>query len=301
MSIITTSVIYKSLKKTLDAIITDPIENPKADLIFPKYLDVKSMSDNYEDDQEVSGPTLLIEKPEGVSAQVSTIQEGYTKRYIARTFARHLHVAEEALEDSKYDKYISAAKRLLKAAYKTQDLDAANILNRSTTTGYIGGDGQVLGSASHTLPMGGTWSNVADVYQTPSRAALISAITKVGKYPSPNGQVEGYMVKKIVCPLEQWAVWEGIVGSSLVPESGNNEINVLKKMKIEVVPVKYWSASSTAWGCITDADNGLQWRNRRMVKTRTWVSNDEEIMKYGVSARWANGWSDARGWYQGNT
>jgi hypothetical protein len=71
---------------------------------------------------------------------------------------------------------------------------------------------------------------------------------------------------------------------------------------IEVVPVKYIDAASTTiWGCITDADNGLQWRNRRKVKSRTWVDNDAEVMKYGVSYRATKGWSDARGWYQGNT
>lgn len=301
MSIILTSGIGKSLKKTLDNIITDPTDNPKGDLIYPKYMDVKTMSDNYEDDQEVAGTLLLQEKTEGANASVGSIQEGYTTRYTSRTYALHLHVAEEAIEDSKYDKYINAARRLTKSAYKTQDIDAANVLNRSTNTSYTGGDGQPLASASHTLPYGGTWSNIAGVYQTPSRAALITAITNVGKYVSPNGQVEGNTIKKIVCPLEQWAVWKGILGSEKVPESANNEINVLKGMSIEVVPVKYWNASSTAWGAITDADNGLQFRTRRAIKSRTWVDNDAEIMKYGVSGRWTRGWSDPRGWYQGNT
>ncbi len=300
MSIITTSVIYKSLKATLDNIITDPLDK---DLLYPKYMEVKSMSDNYEDDQEVAGTLLLREKPEGANAEVGNIQEGGTKRYVSRTMALHLHVAEEALEDTKYDKYINAARRLTKSAYKTQDIDAANTLIRSTNSSYTGGtDNVILGSASHTLPYGGTWSNIADVYQTPSRAALIAAISKVGRYPSPNGLTEGYMIKKIVCPLAQWAVWEGILGSEKVPESGNNEINVVKGLKIQVIPIKYWDASSTtAWAAITDADNGLQWRNRRKLRSRTWVDNDAEVMKYGLSYRESHGWSDPRTWYQGNT
>jgi len=189
---------------------------------------------------------LLEEKPEGANATVGSIQEGYTTRYIARTYARHLHIAEEAIEDSKYDKYINAAKRLLKAAYKTQEIDAANILNRSTNSSYLGGDGVCLGSSAHTLPYGGTWSNIASVYQTPSRAALITARTAVGKYPSPNGQIEGNMIKQIVCPLEQEITWLGIIGSAQVPESDANEINVIKGMGYEVVAVKYWNASTTS-------------------------------------------------------
>jgi hypothetical protein len=301
MSIITTSTIYRSLKATLDSIITDPLNNPSKDLDYTKYLDVKNMSDAYEDDAEVASDLLLAEKVEGANATVGSIQEGYVTRYIARTYARHLHIAEESIEDSRYDKYIAAAKRLVKAAYKTQEIDAANILNRATNSSYLGGDSVCLGSASHTLAYGGTWSNIASVYQTPSRAALITAISAIGKYPNQSGQIEGHRAKKIVCPFEQWAVWEGIVGSQLVPETNNNEINVVKKMGIEVVPVKYFNASTTAWGIVTDADNGLQWRNRRKMKSRTWVDNDSEVMRYGISYRSAKGWSDARGWYQGNT
>lgn len=306
MAIITTSNIYKSLKAILDNIITDPTDSGRGSLIYPKYMEVKSMSDNYEIDQEVAGTLLLKEKAEGAVAQVGTIQEGYEKRYIARTYALHLHIAEESLEDTKYDKYINAATRLTRSAYKTQDIDATNVLIRSTSSSYVGGDGVALGSGSHTLPYGGTWSNIADTYSTPSRAALIAAITKIGKYVSQNGITEGYEVKKIVCPLAQWAAWEGIIKSQGVPESNANEMNVVgpkgSHSGIEVVPVKYWdAASTTAWGIVTDADNGLQWRNRRKVRSRTWTDNDAEVMKYGVSYRSDRSWSDARGWYQGNT
>lgn len=305
MAIITTTNVYKSLKAILDNVITDPVDSGKSDLIYPKFMEVKSMSDNWEVDQEVAGTLLLREKAEGANAEVGSIQEGYEKRYVARTWALHLHIAEEALEDTKYDKYIGAAKRLTRSGYKTQDLDATNLLIRATNTSYVGGDGVPLASASHTLPYGGVWSNVADVYQTPSRAALIAAITKAGKYPSPNGMTEGYQIKKLVVPLAQWATWEGIVKSRLVPESNNNEINVVgpggSMGGIEVIPNKYLDqASTTFWGAITDADNGLQWRNRRKMRSRTWVDNDAEVMKYGVSYRADKGWSDARGWYQGN-
>lgn len=306
MAIIVTSNVYKSLKAILDNIITDPVESGREGLIYPEYMEVKGMSDNYEIDQEVAGTTLLQEKAEGAPAAVASIQEAYETRYISRTSALHLHVAEEAIEDAKYDKYINAAKRLTKSAYKTQDYDATNILIRSTTAGYTGGDGQVLGSSAHILAYGGTWSNIADVYQTPSRSALIAAVTKVGKYPSPNGLTEGYEIEKIVHPLAQWGVWEGILGSEKVPESNANELNVVgpkgSQNRIKHVSVKYLDAATTTlWGAITSAENGLQWRNRRKPTSRTWVDNDAEVMKYGISYRSSRGWSDPRGWYQGNT
>src|SRR4051812_47278470 len=115
MSIITTSVEYKSLKATLDNILTDPVDSPAKDLLYPKWMEVKSMSDNWEEDSELAGTLLFQEKAEGATAIVGTIQEGGSKRYTSRTMALHLHVAEEAIEDSKYDKYINAAKRLTKS------------------------------------------------------------------------------------------------------------------------------------------------------------------------------------------
>lgn len=302
MPIITTSTVYKSLKKTLDSIITDPVDSPKKDVIYPKWAHVKQMSDQWEDDLEVAGTLLLKEKVEGANADVGSIAEGVTTRYIARTWALTLPVSEESLDDVKYDQTIAAAKRLTKSAWKTRDIDMTNMLIRATNTSYPGGDTLPLASASHTLTYGGTYSNVAGTYQTPSRAALITATTAIGLYVSPNGLTEGYAPKKIVCPLAQWAVWEGILGSTLVPESNANEINVVKKLGLEVVPVKYLDASSTTfWGIVTDADDGLQVRIRKEFKSRTWVDNDAEVMKYGVSGRWARGWSNPRGWYQGNT
>lgn len=305
MSIIQTSHVYRSLKPVLDNLIDDPADSGKADLIYPKWMKVKNMTDNYEIDAEMAGTLLLQEKAEGANAQVGSLQEGPETRYIARTYALHLHVAEEAIEDSKLDKYIAASRRLLRSAYKTQEYDAVNVLIRATNTAYVGGDGVPLASANHPLPYGGTWSNIADAYATPSRAALIAAITKIGKYPSSNGMVEGYGIKAIVAPLAQWATWEGIVKSTNVPENANNELNVVGPRGsmggIKVIPIKYWdAASTTAWGIITDADDGLQWRNRRKVRSRTWVNNDADVMKYGVSYRSAKGWSNARGWYQGN-
>jgi len=100
MAIIITSNVYKSLKTILDNVITDPVDSGKSDLIYPKWMDVKSMADNYVIDQEVAGSLLLQQKAEGANAEVGSIQEGYEKRYIARTYALHLHIAEESSSDS---------------------------------------------------------------------------------------------------------------------------------------------------------------------------------------------------------
>lgn len=294
MSSVFTGSIAHALKKTLNAIVDDKTDGIEANAVFTKWCDIKEQEDNYEDDLETAGPGLASEKPEGAEIATGSIREGFLTRYIARTFGLKLIVSEEALEDNKYPKVIEAARRLKRALWKTADIDATLMLVRATSSSYVGGDLVSLASASHTLASGGTWSNTMATPMSPSRAAMIIATSQVRKYPGHDGITEGYEPKRILCPTEQWAVWDGLINSTKAPESNVNEINVVNKLDLEVVPIKYWSNTTTNWALQTDADNGLQFRWRRRPKNRSWVDNDHENMKYSISARWSRGWSDAR-------
>lgn len=297
MSELTTSLAFKTLKSTLDNIITDKSDNVESSVIAKKYFQWESMSDNYVDDLENGGPGLLTERDEGQALEVGTLFEGPQTRYISRKFGRIIQYTEELEEDSKYlSEYVGAARRLKRAAWKTVDVDAANVLNRAANTGYVGGDGLPLASASHTIPGGGTFSNTLSTPMSPSRTALITVMQNLSVLPGHDGLIEGYEIKKVVCPPQQMGVWKGILGSTLVPDSANNEVNIVKGVG-ELVVVKYWTGSTTNWGTTTDAPDGLKLKFRRKPRARTWVDENTEIINHGISARWARGWSDARGWY----
>lgn len=295
MSSVFTGNIYHSLKATLSAIVDDKSDGYESGMDFPGWCEVKGMEDNFEDDQEMGGPGLAVEVPEGDEIPAGTIREGATTRYLARKFGLRLVVSEEAIEDTKYDQVISAAKRLKRALYKTADIDATSMLVRATSSSYPGGDGVALASSSHSLPGGGTYSNVMATPMSPSRMALIQATSQIKKLPGHDGITEGYMPVKVVHPTEQWAVWQGILETEKVPESNNNEVNVVNKsLNVKSVPLKFWDNTTTNWAVITDAENGIQFRWRRKPRNRTWVENSQELMSYAISARWARGWSDAR-------
>ena len=292
---------FKTLKNTLDNVITDKTDNVTSDLACTKYMAEESMSDNYVDDLENGGPGLLSERSEGQALEVGTLYEGSLTRYISRKFGGILAITEELDEDGKYnDKYIDAARRLKRALYKTLEVDCANVLNRATNTSYTGGDGLALVSASHTIPGGGTFSNTLATPLGPSRAALITVVQNVMLLPGHDGVTEGYKVTGVVHPVAQWGAWKGILGSEKVPESANNEDNVIYGMGIKQIPVPFWSASTTNWLCLTDVSDGLKLKWRRKPKARTWYDEDVEIIKHGLSARWARGWSDARKVYFSN-
>ncbi len=297
---ITQASAFKTLKATLEAIVTDSTDNIESSLVCTKYLKTGTMTDGYEDDLENGGPGLATEKSEGQALDVLALYEGPVTRYIPRKFGLIMQITEELDEDGKYnDKYLACAKRNKRAVYKTLEIDCANILNRAATAGYIGGDGQTLASSSHTIPGGGTFSNTLATPMSPSRAAMIIVRNNLKKLPGHDGVTEGYDIAKLVHPVEQFGVWAGILGSDKVPESNNNEINVVKDMRIERVEVKYMT-STTNWGVITDVENGLKLRWKRKPKGRTWYDENTEIINYGTSARWARGWTDPRGFYFSN-
>lgn len=295
---INTSVIANALKETLDEINTDSHDGIEQKAVFTKWCEIKGMEDHYEDDLEVGGPGLASEKTEGASMATGTIKEGYITRYLARTFALKLVITEEAMDDNKYPKVIQAARRLKRALWKTADIDATNMLVRMTNTSYPGGDGLPLGSASHTLPHGGTFSNIMATPMSPSRSAVIQARTAAGKMPGHDGNTEGYELKKVVCPLDQWAVWDGLVLSEKAPEAGQfNEINVVNRLGLQVIPNKYWQNTTTNYIYLTDAEGGLQFRWRKRPVSATWKDNDPTLTFHSIRARWARGWSDPRAAY----
>lgn len=290
------STIAHELRESLNAIVTDDTDGVEKKLILPKWMKEYTMRHAYEDDIEIGGLGLATEKPEGTEMQAGAIKEGVLTRYIARTFALRVHVSREAMEDNQYPKAIDAGRRLKRAIYKTADIDATNVLIRGFNSSFPIGDGLALWSASHTLPNGGTFSNILATPMSPSRSAFIIATSQIYQYPSQDGVIEGYVPECIVCPVQQWAVWAGVVKSTHAPEPGAfNEINVVNtEINPDIVPIKYWTNTSTNWALVTDAEDGFKWFWRRKPEGRDWVDEDAQVLKFGISARWARGVSNPR-------
>lgn len=295
---ITTSTTANALKLTLDKIIDDKTDGYDSSALMHKWMDEPNMTDAWVDDLEMGGPPLASEKPEGQEIATGSYGEGYIMRYIARTYGLKLIISDETMEDNKYPETIALARKLKRSMWKSIDIDATGLLKRMFNTQYTFGDGQPIASASHTLPAGGTWSNVMATPMSPSRAAVIIAVSQMKKYPGHDGITEGVRAKKVLCPTEQWAVWDGLTLSTHAPEPGQfNEINVVNRLKLEVLDNQYWDNTTTNWCILTDNDCQPEFKWRRRPRSRSWVDNDQEVKKYSISSRWARGISDARAFY----
>jgi hypothetical protein len=298
--IITNSQQFQTLKATLDKITTDNLSQKET---FQEFYDVGKMSDAYIDDLEVGGTTLAQEKPEGQPMALSRIVIGGTKRYWARTIALAVGLSEESLDDNKYSsKCLQPAKRLTASVKKTREIDAYSVINNSTNTAATGGfDNLALASASHVIPAGGTYSNIL-TYLSPSVPAIVNARIAARKLPDPNGLAEGVELKYLLCPLEQEDIWKILLGTAQMPGGNWNDKNPISGSGIKVISSKWMSQSSTTqWGLVTDAENGLRWLDRKKPENRSWVDDSCTVMYHGILYRCAFGWSNPRTWLQGNT
>jgi hypothetical protein len=215
---------------------------------------------------------------------------------MAKSFGLRLIITEEAMDDCKYEKIIDASRRLKRAIWKTVDIETTQMLVRMFNTAYVGGDGQPLGSASHTLPLGGTFSNIPGAAASPSKVAIVADTTAMRQLPGHDGIVEGYEPEKVVFPTAQWATWEELVGSKFTPVTNNfAEINVVNSsLSLKLVPNKYWNNTTTHYMYLTDAPNKLNLRWRKRPEPTTWVENSQLLMNHAINGRWTRGWSDPR-------
>lgn len=296
MSTVFTGTHFHGLKRTLKSIATDK-SDIEGKLAYKKWMKVTEMEDHYEDDLEVGGPSLLGVKEEGTEISAHTIREGNIFRYFARPFAGKIIVTREAIKDGKYPQIIDAARRLKFAGWQTFGYDMANILARGFNTAYtFGSEALPLFSASHTLPGGGTFSNVMATPAAPSVLAVSTLRAQARKLPGYNGVRHGHiMLEKIICPVEQETLWESILQSNLTPEPGNfAELNMIKRLNLELVVEPYWDNTSTNWAAQTDQENGLQARWREHFESDTWVGNENRTMTYSIYARWSRGITNFR-------
>jgi hypothetical protein len=292
---------FKTLKPTLDSLTTESLTSPQ--YCLGKVVQKTKMKHGYAEETEAGGTTLLVEKAIGAPMAPDDIILGGTVRYIPKTMAKCLPIAEEAMEDCQYvEELLKPSKRLMASAKKTQDIDAASLIINSTLAAATGGyDGLCLGNSSHVLPSGGTQSNILSVYGTPSQQILQLIRAQLAQMKGPNGLIDPRKMEQIVCPEIQVDVWKTILQSEKVTGSNFNDINITKSYGAEIVGIPWLDlASSTQWGVTTDADDGLQYKEKRAIKSTTWVDNSATVMYHGISYRGAIGWSNWRHWFQGN-
>lgn len=238
--------------------------------------------------------------PEGSSVPYDTAQQGWYTRFTHLDYKLGFVITKNAIADNQYMELAEArAKALGRSKFITRQTVGANVLNRATTAGYTGGDGVVLGSASHPYKAGGTWSNIPTAMLDLSEAALEQAEIDMAAWTDDRGLLIAASPRKLIVPPGNKYEAERILNSALRVATSDNDLNALATTRTipEGYSVNHYLTAADAWYLLTDVEDGLIHFEREADNISADNDFDTSNAKFKVEGRESFGWADARGIY----
>lgn len=238
-------------------------------------------------------------KPESADIVYDAATQGYTTRLTHLTYALGGSVSREKIDDGQY---LSRAKivtsNLAFSMRQTEENVGAMVYNRAFTGGYTGGDGVVLGSASHPMT-GGTYSNILSVAAPLSETAVEDLIKLIMAATNDRGLKIRLMPKSLHVPPALYFDAQRIINTAGQTGTANNDINVIKAIGLlpDGVKVNHFFTSTTAWFIRTNAPQGMIWLNRVNSQFDQDTDFDSKDAKMSVYRRFSCGWVDPRAVY----
>jgi len=239
------------------------------------------------------------ELPDGMPV---TYQAGgvlFLKQYIYKQYGLAFALTKILIEDGDHIRIGQVyARHLAQSLIETKETLCANILNRAFTSGYNGGDGVVLNSASHPIA-GGTFSNVLTTAAALSQTSVEQMLIQIRSAVDNNSKKIRLKAKKLIVAPQNEFQAETILKSVLRSGTANNDINpiVSRGMLSEGVAVITRLTSNTAWWIQTDAPEGLKLMMRRNLTKSFEGDFETDSMRYKATERYIPGWTDPRACY----
>lgn len=266
---------------------------------WDKLFEKNSSDRAYEEDLGLSSFGLASVKNEGAPITYDTERQGFTTRYSHVVYALGFIITREIFEDDQYGKVgAQKAKALARSMRQTKEIIGANIYNRAQTSGYTGGDGVTLLSASHPNVAGGTFSNVIATAADLSEAALEQAVIDIAGFRDDRGLLIAAKAEQLVIPYQLQFEAARILTSDGRVGTADNDPNVIKdKGLFNNVTVNHYLTDADAWFIRTNVKDGLKYFERRGDQFEMDNDFDTENAKFKATARYSFGWSDPRAIY----
>jgi len=232
--------------------------------------------------------------------QAITYDEGgqlYVKRYTYDVYGLAFALTKVLVEDGDHIRVGSTmSKHLAQAMDETMETVTANHLNRAFTSGYNGGDGVALVSASHPV-IGGVQSNVLTSAAL-SQTSLEQALIQVRQAQDSRGKRIRLTPKQLVVHPSNMLTAEVLLKSVLRTGTTNNDINPVKTTtSLSDAVVISRLTSPTAWFLQTDARDGLKVLWRRKLEKAMEGDFETDSVRYKSTMRFGSGWTDWRAIY----
>lgn len=264
---------------------------------WSQIFESESSEKNYEEDTEVTGFGLAPVKSQAGAVSFDSETQGPTKRYTHVTYGLGYIVTREEQEDNLYE--VVSKRRIKALAFsirQTEEIVAANILNRAFNSSYTGADGKEMIATDHPT-VDGTQSNELTSAADFSEASLEDLMIQIMEAKNSRGLRISLMPKKLIIPPALAFDAERVINSTLQSGTANNDVNAVKSMGLIKggAVVNHYLTDSDAWFIQTNAPNGLMRFNRRATEFRQDNDFDTENAKAKATLRFSVGWTDWRG------
>ncbi len=259
----------------------------------------KTSDKAYEEDSEVTGFGLAPVKNEAAAISFDSESQGPTKRYTHVVYGLGYIVSQEEMEDNLYEEV--SKKRIKALAFsirQTEEIVAANVLNRAFNSSYTGADGKEMLATDH-VTLSGSQSNELATAADLSEASIEDLCIQIMNAQNSRGLRISLMPKKLVVSPSEAFNAERILKSALQAGTANNDVNAIKSMGIFPggAAVNHYLTDADAFFIQTNCPDGLM----RFTRRATAFGNDSDFdtgnAKAKATVRFAVGWTDWRGMF----
>jgi hypothetical protein len=262
--------------------------------------ETESSERSFEEETKLSGFSAAPVKNEGAPIAYDNGQEAWTARYNHETIAQGFSLTEEAIEDNLYDSLSARyTKALARSMAYTKQVKAAAVLNNGFTSGYNGGDGVPLFSASHPLVSGGTNSNIPTTAADLNETSLEAAVIQISLWTDERSLLIAAKPRKLIVPPSLQFVATRLLETELRVGTNDNDINAIKNNGSipEGYAINHFLTDTNAWFLTTDVPNGMKHFVRVPLQNSMDGDFDTGNVRYKSRERYSFGWSDPLGMY----
>lgn len=268
---------------------------------YEDLYDIRNSDKAYEQAVEVTPFGLAPVKPQGSPVTYDSEIQGSVTTYQHIAYALGYIVTFEELRDNLYKEV--ATRRARGNAFsmnQTIETVAAFLYNNAfSSTYYTTGDGQALISASHTSPLGGTFSNALSPSADLEEASIEDLTIQIMLATNDAGNKISIMPESLHVSAYEWYNANRILQSVLQSNTANNNINVLKATNAlpKGIKMNHYFTTPGAWFIRTNCPEGMTmfWRDKPMFDQDN--DFDTKNAKAASYMRFSVGATDPRGIY----
>jgi len=274
----------------------DGIYDQRADEWKQVFVQQQGIPRNYHEEPVLYGFGAAPELPDGTAVTYDAGGVLFLQRYVYKVYGLAFALTKVLVEDGDHIRIGQTyAKHLAQSLIETKETLGANILNRSFTAGYNGGDGVTLVATNHPIAQG-TFSNQLTTPANLSQTSLEQILIQIRNAVDNNGKRIRLNPEKLVVSPSNVFQAEVLLKSVLRTGTADNDINPVKSMGLLAGGQANLSrlTSTTAWWVKTDAPEGLKLMMRRGLEKSMEGDFETDSTRFKSTERYAFGWTDPR-------